>query len=457
MKIKFTFLCVFFLLNTSLYSQESDSAMIKKIFTAALSHGTAYSNLGELCRDVGGRLSGSDQAAKAVVWAKQTMQNLKADSVYLQEVMVPHWVRGEKESAQIVPAKGNPIEVKICALGGSVATSPEGLTGNVVEVFNVDTLEKLGRKVLEGKIVFFNGPMDPTEVFAFHAYGKAIAQRWAGPSAAAKYGAIATICRSMTLATDDYSHTGAMRYKDSIPKVPCCAISTIGANKLSAELKKASGTKFHFKQSCMDLPDVLSFNVIGEIRGTEKPDQVIVAGGHLDSWDLGEGAHDDGAGVVQTMEVIRIFKSLGLIPKHTIRIVAFMNEENGLRGGKKYADVSKNKKEKHLAALESDGGGFSPRGFSFEGDSLVQRRLESWKPLLLPYGLYEFSPDGGGADISPLRDEHVPLFELRPDSQRYFDFHHTAKDTFENVHKRELELGAASMAALIYLIDKYGF
>jgi len=299
--------------------------------------------------------------------------------------------------------------------------------------------------------------MDPTKIRTFQAYGAAVKQRGLGAVEAAKYGGIAAIVRSMTPLHDDNPHTGAMHYKDSVEKIPAAAISTNAADLLSAQLKKDPHLKFFLKQTCKTLADVKSYNVVGEIKGTEHPEEIIVVGGHLDSWDLGKGAHDDGSGCVQSIEVLRLFKSLGIKPKRTVRAVMFMNEENGLMGGKKYAEIAEKNKEKHIVAIESDAGGFSPRGFSMTASDEKYQKVKSWKPLLEPYGIYNFTQGGGGADISPLEPMGVPVMELEPDSQRYFDFHHACTDTFENVNKRELELGGASMAALIYLISEHGF
>ena len=435
-------------------AQQADSTVLMQFFKNELARGQAYSNLERLCKGVGHRLSGSANADKAVTWAQKTMLEMHPDTVFLQEVMVPHWVRGEAEQATIEVKGAKPESVPILALGGSIATPPDGLLAQVIEIHALSELEQLRDKV-KGKIVFFNRPMDPEELLVFDAYGKAVDQRWAGPSEAAKYGAVGTVCRSMTTASDDYPHTGAMRYKDSIPQIPCCAISTKGADRLSASLKKNPDLKFRFSQHCSKLPDVKSYNVIAEIRGSEHPERIIVAGGHLDSWDVGEGAHDDGAGVVQCMEIIRLFKEAGIRPKNTIRIVAFMNEENGLKGGRKYAELAKNNKEQHLCAIETDAGAFSPRGVSMEGSDTLRDVMRSWRPLLEQFGLYDFEREGGGADISPLKDQAVPVLELMPDSQRYFDYHHTNNDVFESVNRRELELCAAAMAGIVYLLDKH--
>jgi carboxypeptidase Q len=455
MKSKLTLALICLSITTGI--AQTDSAMIKKIYNEALSNGKSYSNLDYLSNKIGGRLSGSPQAQQAVEWAFKAMKEAGADTVYMQECMVPHWVRGEKEVGKVISTGGKGIkEVPICALGGSIATAPEGITAEVIEANGVEDLQNLGKEKIQGKIVFFNQPMDPTFIETFNAYGKAVKQRWAGASEAVKFGALAVIVRSCTLQQDDNPHTGVMGYKDSLNKIPACAISTNAANWLSNYLKTDKELKFFLKMSCKTLPDEKSYNVVGEIKGSEKPDEIIVVGGHLDSWDTGKGANDDGAGVVQSIEIIRIYKALGIKPKRTIRAVAFMNEENGGRGGKKYAEMAKLKNEKHIVAMESDAGGFSPRGFSSDAKPEIKAKLKSWAPLFLPYGVYDFSGDGGGSDIEPLKDQGVPLMELRPDSQRYFDFHHTPIDIFENVNKRELELGGASMAAMLWLISQYG-
>lgn len=459
MKSKAYFFSIIFTFSVGFLSaQNQDSIMIRKIYDEVLTHGECYQNLGYLCNNIGGRLSGSPEAEKAVVWGKSVMESMKLDRIELQPVTVPHWVRGEKEQAFIIDTQMNKrIETQICALGGSIATEANGIEAEVIEVMNFEELEKLGVEKIKGKIVFYNRPMDPTHIHTFNAYGKAVNQRWAGAMNAAKYGALATVTRSMGLKIDKFPHTGSMQYVDSLPKIPAVAISTEGAEMLSAMIKTNKGTKLFIKTNCKTFPDAESFNVIGECKGVEKPLEYIVVGGHLDAWDNGKGAHDDGAGCVQSMEVLRIFKAIGYKPKHSIRVVLFMNEENGLRGGKEYAKQAKLKKETHIAALESDAGGFSPRGFSFEAPVWFMTAIQNYKPLLLPYDLYDFDGKGGGPDISPLKEQGVPTAELIPDSQRYFDYHHTADDTFDKINKRELELGAAALASLIYLIDNTEF
>lgn len=453
----FAFLLLLSLFVNTSFSQ--DSVMIRKIYDEALVNGHTYNNLEYLCKKIGQRLSGSPGAAKSVNWTKSLMESYGFDKVYLQEVTVPHWVRGQKETAKIINAKQQ-ITVPIAALGGSVATEKTGLTAEVIEVQSLKELAELGEARIKGKIVFFNRAFDPRPIESGTSYGLASDQRNRGPAEAAKYGAVGAIVRSLTHAIDDYPHTGATRYAEGGNKIPAAAISTKGANLLSELLKSNPKLKFFFKQSCQTLPDVLSYNVIGEITGSQNPTSYITVGGHLDSWDLAEGAHDDGTGVMQSVEVLRIFKAIGYKPKNTIRAVMFMNEENGLRGGYKYAEEAKSKNETHIAALESDEGAFTPRGFAIDASSpIIQKVAANWNELLKPYLINHIVPGYAGADITPIKRAlpNVVLLGLQPDTQRYYDLHHTANDVFEKVNKRELELGAAGMASVIYLIDSAGF
>lgn len=437
----------------------TDSLEIRKIYDMALLNGEAYNWLDHLSNKIGPRLSGSLNAQRAVEYTKQELENLGLEKVWLQPVMVPKWVRGAKETAYVETSPGTIRDVNITALGGSISTPGGGIKAEVVEVQGIEDLARYGKDQLLGKIIFFNRPMRADLINTFAAYGGCVDQRYEGAAEAAEYGAVGVIVRSLTHRLDDFPHTGSMTYKD-LPvsqRIPAAAISTNDAEYLSTILKMQKDTKLFFKINSQQLEDVESFNVIGEITGSEFPDEIIVVGGHLDSWDLGDGSHDDGAGVVQSMEVLRLFKELGIQPKRTIRVVLFMNEENGLRGGNKYAEVARNKNENHIFALESDAGGFTPRGFSFDTDDASFAQIESWKNLFAPYLIHQFDRGGSGADISPLKNGTTVLAGLRPDSQRYFDHHHSDNDTFEHVNKRELELGASTMASLIYLVDKYGF
>lgn len=454
MKYKNLFLLLLF--HLAIFAQH-DTAVIEKMYHTSLSEGKSYDWLEHLSNAIGGRLSGSSEADKAVAYTKVELEKLGCDKVWLQPVMVPKWVRGKKESGFYV-ANGLRHELHICALGGSIATPEQGLQGQVIEVQGLEELKKLGEAKVKGKIVFFNRPMDETQIQTFKAYGGCVDQRYAGAMEAGKLGAIGVLVRSMNLRLDSVPHTGSMTY-GNLPaeqRIPSAAISTLDAEALSTALKANERVKAGFSQFCKQYEDVKSYNVIGEITGTVFPNQYIIVGGHLDSWDLGDGSHDDGAGVVQSMEVVRLMKMVVQKPKRSIRVVLFMNEENGLRGGKKYAEEAKLKGEQHIVALESDSGGFTPRGFSFDCSEAEWEQINSWEPLFKPYLIHYFEPGGSGADIGPLKTDGLILAGLRPDSQRYFDYHHTSIDTFDAVNKRELELGAATMASLVYLYDTYG-
>ena len=344
----------------------------------------------------------------------------------------------------------------VCALGGSVSTGMnQFIKGDVLEVKSLDEVNNLPDSLVKGKIIFYNRPMDPKKISTFSAYGSCVDQRYSGAIEAAKKAAIAVIVRSMNVRQDDFPHTGSMTYEDGVDSIPAFAISTNGADYLSENVTKYDNLELNLKSFCKSYPDKISYNVIGEIKGSEFPDEYITVGGHLDSWDMGEGAHDDGAGVVQSIEVLHLLNLMNIKPKHSIRVVLFMNEENGNRGGKHYAERAAAKNEKHLMALESDRGGFSPRGFSVNGTEKQLNGIKKWVDLFEPYGIHEFKMGFAGVDINPLEDGRICLIGLSPDSQRYFDHHHSDNDVFEEVNKRELVLGAASMTSLIYLIDKY--
>lgn len=464
---KFTFLLLAVISSTTIFSQNEDSIQIKRISDEILSNGKAYENLRYLTKKIGPRLAGSQGMVKSEQWGLKMMQESGADMAWMQECKVPHWVRGGKDAANAayIPSrskvKKGPItatikkELDIVALGNSVGTGNKPLTAEVLLVHSFDELEKRKDEV-KGKIVFYNYKFNPTYVNTFLSYRDAGQYRGQGPSRASKYGAKAVIVRSLSHAADNHPHTGATRYDSAYAKIPAVAIGLRDADWLSEQLQEGTIkvtliTNGHF------LPDTIGHNIIGELKGTEFPDEIITVGGHLDSWDNCEGAHDDGAGCVQTIEILRAFKAIGYKPKRTIRFVLFANEENGLRGGNKYAEEAKAKNEKHLLAMESDAGGFTPRAIGFSGSDEQYAKVLSWKSLIAPYGCTEINKGGGGADIGPLnRALKTPTASLNPDTQRYFDIHHARSDVFEAVNKRELELGAVNMAAFIYLVDKYG-
>jgi carboxypeptidase Q len=437
-------------------SQNNDSLKIRRIVNEILTNGTAYENLRQLCKTVGHRVSGSPAYQKAVKLTQAMMQSIKPDTVYLQPCMVPHWERGEKERGWVLTNNKRLFDLELLALGLSEGTGGRGVKAQVVEVTSFQQLHQLGPKGIKDKIVFFNFAMDPTYIRTFQAYGESGVARRNGASQAAKYGAKGVMVRSLASNVDPYPHTGAMRYSDSFPKIPAVAISTLSAERLSSELKKGKPVHAYFRTTSRNLPDVLEYNVIGEIRGSERPEEIITVGGHLDSWDVGEGAHDDGAGCMQSIEVIRSLRALGIKPKRTIRAVLFANEESGGKGADKYFDEAKAKNEKHIFAIESDAGGFTPRGISLDMTPEKEARFKRWHSLLAPYGIQDIYKGGSGADIADLKKIGAALAGFNPDSQRYFDVHHAATDVFEAVSRRELLLSAAVLAAVVWLVSEYG-
>lgn len=435
------------------FSQTEDSVFIKRMSDYILVNGKSYDDLRYLTKQIGSRLSGSIGMYKAEAWGLKTMQEAGADNAWLQQCLLPHWVRGGKDEATAM-YKTTKKSLDVLALGNSIG-SGKALNKQVIEIKNFAELEMM-KDQIKDKIVFYNYPFNKTFINPFTAYGDAVIYRGQGPSRAARYGAVAVIVRSMTHSTDNNPHTGATRYNDSFPKIPAVAIGLQDADWLSNAIKN-NAVSVTLNTHGKFLPDTIGHNIIGELKGTGFPNEYITVGGHLDSWDPAEGAHDDGAGVVQTIEVLRTLKALGYKPKRTIRFVLFANEENGLRGGTKYAEEAKAKNEKHIFALESDEGGFTPHGFGITGSEEQFQKMLSWKPVLLPYSPAEMLRGGGGADIGPLaRTQNTPVASYLPDSQRYFEYHHARNDVFEAVNKRELQLGAINMAALIYLVDKYG-
>jgi hypothetical protein len=455
---KLCLILLFVGLSLNAQKEEEVNSQIKEIYRQALTQGKSYDWLNHLTNQIGGRLSGSLNAERAIKWAKEELDTLPLDSVWLQTVMVPKWVRGTFEYANIESSPGNTINVNICALGGSIATPSVGIRANVIEVNQIDELAKLGKDKIKGKIVFFNRPMQADLINTFKAYGGAVDQRYNGAAEAAKYGALAVIVRSLNFRLDDYPHTGVMSYGD-LPinkRIPAAAISTNDAELLSSMIALNPKLRFFIKQNCKNYPEIKSHNVIAQINGEVSPEKIILVGAHLDSWDLGDGAHDDGAGVVQSMEVMRLMSQKGFRPKNTIRVVLFANEENGLKGAKAYSKNVKKSKEQHLLALESDTGGFSPRGFNFDTKEKYLKRILSWKPYFDPYYIHLFEGSGSGADVNLLKGSALVLAGLKTDSQRYFIHHHSEMDTFDQINKRELEMGAATMAALVYLTDQLG-
>jgi len=426
------------------------------ITNTAMLEGKAYSMLKELCYDIGSRLSGSPQAAAAIEWSRQTMLKYGFEDVQLQPVMVPHWVRGKIEEATIINSSiVGTVPLSISALGGSIGTSDLGIVAEAIEVHSLKEVASLGKKA-QGKIVFYNRPMDPRTMNTFAGYGGAVNQRTLGAIEAAKVGAVAVLVRSITTRMDHVPHTGLMLYDKNVPRIPAAAISTIDAELLSKLIKQEDKVQVRIRLDCKTYPDIQSFNVIGEIPGVETPDEIVLLGAHLDSWDAGHGAHDDGAGCVQVIEALRLLRILNLKPKRTIRAVHFMCEEFGIRGGPVYADSVKKNGPKHIAAIEADRGGFTPWGFSVSADSAIVEKIRRWSYLFEEIGAANIFKGGGGPDISPLNQLGTVTIGLFVDYHRYFDYHHSANDTFDKVNERELELGAVAMAILSYVLAMEG-
>lgn len=451
----FRFLCfllIFGLSSSVVFSQEPDSVLISRIYREALTNTWSYNVLKQLCKEAPHRLAGSEGSLKAVHLMYQKLLPI-ADTVYLQEVTAKRWLRGKKEEIEII-ADGKRRKIPGLALGGSIGTGEKGIRAQVIEVQGIEELSRIGREKIQGKIVFFNLAMDPMDMSPGRQYGKAGSQRLLGAEKASYYGAKATLVRSLSNSLSEHPHTGIMRYVDSIPKIPAIAISTIEAENLSKQLTENPNLEVSIKTWCTFPPEEKSYNVIAEIKGAEKPEEVITVGGHLDSWDVGEGAHDDGAGCMHSMETLRIIKSLGIKTKRTIRVVLFMDEEMYQVGGRKYAQWVKERNEKIYAAIESDSGGAMPIGFGCSANEKQFTEFLRIKPLLEPYGVKQFRNGGGGVDIRFLGDMNVPLMNLIPEPQRYFEFHHSANDTFEKISFRELQLGCATMAAMVVMLDR---
>jgi len=437
--------------NENSINTESHNKIAQQIVESALREQKGYEYLRELC-EFGPRLSGSENSMKAIHWAYEKMKTLGFDKVWLQPVMVPHWERGNVESCTILNLNK---KLSVLALGGSIATPSEGITAEVIEVKTFEELEKR-KEEAKGKIVFFSRALDQGNVNTFSGYGGAVDQRVKGAIEAAKYGAVAVVIRSITTRHDNVPHTGVMDYVDSLPKIPAAALGNIDADFLSNELKENPHLKINLKLNCKTLPDAQSYNVIGEITGTEFPDEIILVGGHFDSWDVGHGAHDNGAGCIQTLEVLDLMKRLNINLKRTVRCVFFINEENGVRGATEYANYADTSKQVHLAVLESDRGAFTPIGFYAETDSTeIISRLQSWIPVLEKANIEWIRKGGSGVDVQKIKNAKLHMGFV-PDDQRYMDYHHSANDVFDSVHPREFELGAAAIAIMVYLLSEEG-
>lgn len=436
-------------------SEEHYSEIADQLIKSSLSEMRGYDWLRDLCENIGPRLSGSEESMRAIYWAKEKFEAMGVDSVWLQPVMVPKWERGDFEEAEIMNSKKyTGRKLNVAALGGSISTSKDGLSANIVEVFSLDELKDRADEI-NGNFVFFNRPYNQSNVSTFRGYGEMGDQRTRGPAEAAKYGAVGAIVRSITTKYDNTPHVGTMFFPDSIDKIPAVAIGLVDADFLSSALKEEPELKVNLRLDAKNNEEVLSYNVIAQINGTLYPDELIVVGGHWDSWDKGCGAHDDGGPCIQTMEVLDIFKRFNIQPKRTIRCVLFINEENGIKGALAYADSSSNAGEKHLSAIESDRGVFTPRGFTTDADSVTLAKLQNWLPILNKATIDWIRPGGTGVDISRIKNAKA-MFGYYPDPQRYFDVHHSDNDTFDQVNPREMQLGTAAIAILTYLLSEEG-
>ncbi|WP_395767942.1 M20/M25/M40 family metallo-hydrolase [Aquirufa sp.] len=435
---------------------QKDSLFIKRMSDEIMTNGKAYDLLYELTKKIGGRLAGSPQQQQAAEWGKRNLEALGPDKVFFQACKTPNWKRGGNDFASIVGVNGESRiqPLAVLALGNSMGSNGM-IEAEVLAVANFDELE-MRKDEVKGKIVYFHSVFDETKIQTFKAYGESGVYRRSGASRAAKYGAVGIMIHSLSTAPDNAPHTGAMVYDEAYPKIPALAVGPNDAKMLYALAKKGP-VKMQMQTYGFFLPDADENNVVAEIKGSEFPNEYITLGGHLDSWDVNEGAHDDGAGVVHTMEVLRVFKALNYKPKRSIRFVLFANEENGVRGGNEYANQAKKNNENHIMALESDEGGFTPRSIGMTASKEAFKKFQAWSTLLKPYGC-EVTFGGSGTDIGPLArvNPATVIAGLVPDSQRYFDLHHAKTDVFENVNKRELLLGAVNIAAIIYLVDQYG-
>jgi carboxypeptidase Q len=438
-------------------AQQNDSLMVAKIYSEALRTNDGFKNLTNLCESFPGRMVGTGKLLGAIEYTRKLIQAQACDTVYLQPFDGPCWKPGDNSIASIHSDKIGTKRVRILPLGLSIGTDGKDLTGQVIEVMNFDQLEKLGKEKIEGKIVFFNRAMPREVASGMSAYGSTVDQRTQGASQAARFGAKGVIVRSVTASIDTFPHTGVMQYKDGITKIPAVAISTVDAETLHEWLKTDPNTLVIFQTNCQFLPPAKVYNVIGEIRGSSKPNEIITVGGHLDCWYNAAGAQDDGAGCIQSIEVLRIFRSLNIRPRHTIRVVMFVDEEMTQSGAKRYAEFAAGNNEKELAAMESDAGGFKPIGMGISCTDEQFAHFLSWQNYFRPFGIKGFRKGGGGTDVEPLEKLGALTCSFIPESDKYFNYHHSARDNIKAVNPSELALGSASMAAFIYLLDKNGF
>jgi carboxypeptidase Q len=420
--------------------QDARRAAAARIVEAAMADDTGWQRLAWLSDRIGHRLSGSPQLEAAIAWAVEEMRRDGFDDVRAEKVMVPKWVRGAESASLLAPVARDLV---VLGLGNSVGTPPEGITADVVVVKDYAELDALGEKV-RGKIVCYNVP--------FTNYGETVQYRGSGASRAARHGAVAVLVRSVGPVSLQTPHTGAMRYDEALPKIPAAAITIEGAEMLARMQARGERLQLRLKMEARFLADVESANVVADLRGSERPDEIVLVAGHFDSWDVGQGAHDDGGGCIQVWEAVRLLKKLGLRPRRTIRVVLYTNEENGLRGGVAYRDAHKAELANHVFALETDSGTFAPEGFGVTANAAAIATLRELAPLLEATGATRIAEGGGGADIGPIMREGVPGAGLDVEGSRYFHYHHTPADTLDKVDPKDLKLCTAAIAIIAYLV-----
>lgn len=449
------FLC---LENKGQAQEKSDSIVIHNIYHSMLTEGQGYDWLRILCLNIGHRISGSEQLARADTYMKSIMDSLHFDSVWLQPCKVPHWVRGKEEEGSVISSPFGSFPIDLLTLGNVNGTNGNFIKGQIIMVKSLEELKLMDDSRIKGKIVFINKPFEEAHLNTFQGYSNTVPIRSSGMGLAMQKGAIAILVRSVTTKSDNHPHAGGTRIEDNAYQIPAFAISLQSADKIAEALGKGPCV-VKFKSNALYLGLTDGYNVIGEIKGDSLPEEIIVLGGHIDSWDVGQGAHDDGAGCVHSIEAVQVLRRIGYKPKRTLRVVLFVNEENGVAGAIQYMKYATQAPEKHIMAIESDAGGHTPTGFFIDARAdkfpPFQSKVNSWNDLLSPY-LLKFFPGHSGADIGFLKDMGTCLAGLAPDSQRYFDYHHSENDTFDKVNKRELHIGTAAIASFIYLTDKYG-
>ena len=454
-RMKSIFIVALLLGTIIIHAQETDQNTIAAIYQNALTSYDSYNNLKELCTKAPGRLMGSKESELAIRILKTRVEKLHPDNCYLQNYISPSWrVKSPCEATVLYGTKKESLNV--VNLGLSVSTSTNGITAEILEVQTLNTLDSLVVGCVKDKIVFFNRAMDNSKTTTFEQYGGAIDQRASGASKAAQYGAVGAIVRSLSTEHYDFPHTGVSRYKDGVTKIPNISISTNDADKLSRLNKENQNVKVWIKSDTEMIDSAHTANLIAEIKGNKHPEKIIVIGAHMDAWFNTPGAHDDGAGCEQMIDVFRIFKELKIKPENTIRLVLYMDEEMYQSGSKVYAESVGKEKKEHIVAIESDAGGLLPLGFGIEASDSVINVIKKLAEPLVDYGIYKTGKGHGGTDISPLKQFNIPLIGLVTNSQRYFEYHHSANDTVENVSRREMQLGSAAIASLVYLIDKNG-